>query len=254
MKKIIFLTIFIAAVTSAIAQEQPVTTNPITNKHELGVILNSFNVGGLRYKYGNDKKKLRVSLLATTGQTITNNYNTYKASGTNLNIPNSPSNSFSVGLNIGVERNCYNEGKMASYLGFEMVNSFSSSYSSTNLPSNTTYSFGQNYYAVPYSNLSTSNAWTLNLGLGLLAGIKYHLTNAFSVGFEFIPTASYKYTETTNTSISRTVGSFQYNSNNILIGYSIYDYLNIHSFIINKGMIYSLTGSSSIALVYKFKA
>ena len=61
MKKLVILLLLAAYVSSPVLAQD----KPSPRFHEFGIIFSDLNNFGLRYKYGSEKTKLRLSLLST---------------------------------------------------------------------------------------------------------------------------------------------------------------------------------------------
>ena len=169
MKKLLVIIVLAGCLTSqALAQE-----TPSLKYHECGIIFSGLNSFGLRYKYGSEKTKLRLSLLAT---------NLFLGNGNNDNNGNgevkSKSIAYGAGFLIGFDHNLPLFGSFSLLLGAEAGLSYSYSHQTLNR-SDTVYS----------EQISSS----FTPGLSFIFGLNYVIKDHLVLGAEINPTLYYTF-------------------------------------------------------------
>lgn len=226
-----------------------------SKNHEIGVVFSNLNSFGLRYKYGNENLKIRVTSLVFNGTNTTKNDNNdnsiYSLNGSNI------SNTLGAGLRLGLEKSICINKKSCFIYGIEWINSYSSSQTSTITPSQSFYYYTDNNNQNVnlnsiFNNSSSSNSWNLSSGFGLFVGLTYKINESFSVITEIEPSISYLYSSATT---STTTNGVNWNGNSTT-GYTptVYEVNTISQKTINKGLNYGLSNSAaSITILYKLK-
>ena len=160
MKKIPFvLFLFTAVQFYSVAQESQTKVN------ELGITFNSFNSFGLRYKTGNEKTLLRLTLLSLNGSNSQAKPDTLGSSNTR----------FGAGLNIGFEKRKSITDKLVFYYGLDLLSSYNKNVNRFNAPNETT-------------TITSSS-----VGLGVVLGLNYNINQHFLIAAEIVPNVSYNY-------------------------------------------------------------
>jgi hypothetical protein len=160
----------------SIAQDAP-------NKvRELGINMSSLNSFGIRYKTGNSKTLLRITLLALNG------YN-YKAKPDTL-APNQ--NSFGGSLHIGFERRKTITDKVTFYYGLEALGSYTGG--------TVQYINASNAYS---EKITTSSPL---IGAAVVLGFNYNINSNLLLAAEILPGVNYNFQQT-NYSYSKNINS-----------------------------------------------
>lgn len=131
--------------------------------NELGVSI-SGSTFGIRFKSGNEKTLLRLTLLSTSG---------------NLNIQKTPSdsksksNNFGLGFNAGFEKRKSVSEDFYLYYGSDLINSFN-----------------RHTYEVESPTGVTKQA-SYSVGLGFILGFHYKINSKINISSEIIPSIIY---------------------------------------------------------------
>lgn len=243
MRRELFALMFLTISAGAFSQDNRPTFK------EVGLIFSNLNSFGIRYKYGNDNCKLRITSLALNGTSTTNSYSNYTVNDTSGTVPASTSNSIGAGLNLGLEKTAQISTHFSLHYGFDWVNTYTRTRSSTITPNQATYSpIATTVLTVVYDNTSNSTAWTAGTGIGFVGGLSYSINDIFSIGAELEPTISYKYTKTTSSSTNYSVrwsSNTNVNTKTTVYTSDIYTNGHVSQTTVNKGFTGSLANTGA---------
>ncbi|MCX6285321.1 MAG: hypothetical protein NTW31_13935 [Bacteroidetes bacterium] len=166
MKKLLIIIALAGClITPAMAQE-----TPSLRYHEFGVIFSSLNSFGLRYKYGNEKTMLRVSLLAM------NLYSLNSSSERNSDSSELKQTGYGAGFRIGFD------SKLPLFSSFSLL-----------LGAEAGFDYQYTHYTQTLNGTkSNENVQTsISPGLSFIFGFNYILKDHLVLGAEINPTVSY---------------------------------------------------------------
>jgi hypothetical protein len=162
-----------------------------TKSRELGINFTGLNSFGIRYKSGNERTLLRLTILSLS--------DSKSVSKPDANAVNQ--SSFNFGLAIGFEKTKAIDDKLGFYSGMDLLfNYYSDSYVENNY----------NY---------KRKAWTMLPGLGLVLGLSYKISEKTALSVEVVPSVRYSYGKSDNTSngveIKQTNRGFNFGLSNL---------------------------------------
>ena len=166
MKKL--MTIFL--LTGCIIGNITAQETPSLRFHEFGISFYNLNSFGLRYKYGTEKTRLRITLLAL-------NLASSSQSGRQDSI-DQKNRGYGAGFRIGFDHSITLAGTFSLILGGELGLNYNYSYWNTRNPG---------YSPDEYTQ------WSISPGISFIFGINYVLKDHFVLGAEINPTLSYTY-------------------------------------------------------------
>ena len=196
MKKTIYLIgLFLIIQLSSSAQDNKSKIN------ELGVSI-SGSTFGIRYKSGNDKTLLRLTLLSTSGS-----MNKQKTPSDSK----SKSNNFGLGFNVGFEKRKSVSDNFYLYYGSDLINSFDRNKYENDSPA------------------SVNKHASYSVGLGFILGFHYKINSKINISSEIIPSIIYsneKYSNDQNGNITESSYSgldygLNYNSINLTLSFNL---------------------------------
>jgi len=169
--------------------------------NELGVSI-SGSAFGIRYKSGNDKALLRLTLLSTSGS-----MNKQKTPSDSK----SKSNDFGIGFNVGFEKRKSVSDNFYLYYGSDLINSFD-----------------RNKYEND-SSASFNKHSSYSVGLGFILGFHYMVNSKINISSEIMPSIIYsneKYSfdqsgNITESSYSGLDYGLNYNSINLTLSFNL---------------------------------
>jgi hypothetical protein len=138
---------------------------------EIGLNLHSTSNFGIRFKCGNNKTLLRLTVNSLNGSETHQNGSSY-----------SKSKSFGAGINFGIERRKLISDNLYFYYGSDILASYNKS-------SNKLNGEGDN------------SDWTIAPGIGFVLGLVFNINSILNVSAEAMPSIWYSYNESTNSGI-----------------------------------------------------
>jgi len=166
MKKLLIIILFTEFLCGAtVAQD-----NPSPRFHEFGIFFSSFDNFGLRYKYGNEKTRLRLSLLSMNLSSMDNSsdnnyYSTNKTTG------------YGAGIGIGFDNRISLYKNFSLLLGAELGLSYNYSHQTLKGSSDTL--------------MHETKSKIFSPAISFLFGINYVVKDHLVLGAEINPTLSY---------------------------------------------------------------
>lgn len=167
MKKLIIIIALAGCmIATAHAQEKP-----SLRYHEFGIIFSNLDNFGLRYKYGTEKTRLRISLLSLYLNTLQTSYK-----------PNDSTfrkgTGYGAGFRIGVDHSIPLFETFSLLLGGELgVN----------------YVYDKTSIVADGWDPVEQSSWTLTPGISFIFGVNYVIKNHLVLGAEINPTLAYNY-------------------------------------------------------------
>ena len=163
---IILIAVFGLFISPTVAQ-----TDANLRYHEFGINFSSLNNFGLRYKFGNAKTMLRISLLAINLQST-------NKQGQEADSSKVKQSGYGAGLRIGFDHKIPLFSTFNLLLGAELVMNYSYQHQNTQYAGNTP------------TDITTS---TFSPGISCIFGANYILKDHLVLGAEINPTLSYNY-------------------------------------------------------------
>ena len=166
------LVISLLLITTAFAQEQ----KPV-KIHEIGLTFANLDNFGIRYKTGNEKTLLRITILAMN----INSNNTWGQKTDSIDIK---STGYGVGFRIGFEKPVAIVKNFDLFYGLDLIGGF-------------------NYQKIKNENTNNnfnSTSWNISTGLAFVFGGTYSLGDHFRFSAEISPSLQYSFGEQKNSS------------------------------------------------------
>lgn len=167
MKNKILSTVVISLllITNAFAQEQ----KPLKIR-EIGLTFANLDNFGIRYKTGNEKTLLRITMLAM-------NINSNNSWGKEQDSISSKHSGYGAGFRIGFEKPIEIEKNFNLFYGLDLIGAFN---------------FQKSKVEYPFSNGEITN-WSVSSGVAFVFGGSYHLGEHFRISAEISPSLMYTY-------------------------------------------------------------
>ncbi|MCX6282232.1 MAG: hypothetical protein NTU51_09755 [Bacteroidetes bacterium] len=170
MKKLLIIALIGCLISPALAQE-----TPSLRYHEFGIIFSSLNNFGLRYKYGNEKTMLRLSVLSMN--LVSSNSSTDRSSDSST----IKQTGYGMGFRLGFDH------KVPLFSSFSLL-----------LGAEAALSYQYNHYTQTLNGTKSNEdiQTTFSPGLSFIFGVNYILKDHLVFGAEINPTVSYVYRTT----------------------------------------------------------
>ncbi len=166
MKKLLFILLFTGFLFGAASAQD----NPSPRFHEFGISFSNLNSFGLRYKYGNEKTRLRLSLLSINLQAL---------NGSTDNSQNSSNKTtgYGAGIRFGFDHRIPLYKNFSLLLGAELGLTYNYSHQTTKTGNDTI--------------TSEIKDKTFSPGISFIFGLNYVVQDHLVLGAEINPTLSY---------------------------------------------------------------